>query len=154
MDTLNQRWTPLQIGYIAGLVDGEGCIAKSHGRPLLTVTVTDKDIIERLVAYSGLGTVLGPYKYRSNEKQLWRWNVGKRDDLLMILQAIRPHMCARRVAKIDEALDILNGSIVTESKCRHCSVIFEPDRFKDGRQKYCSPACGRHYRYKKALNGT
>jgi len=66
----DRLWSPVNMAWLAGLVEGEGCIRlqksnKSVGASVI-VQMTDGDVIERLQSITGLGCVTGPYYKKKN----------------------------------------------------------------------------------------
>lgn len=65
------------IAWAAGLFEGEGCITKNKGIPVLKLTMTDEDVVRRFGEVMGTGSVTGPYenskKLCENPKPLWWW---------------------------------------------------------------------------------
>jgi hypothetical protein len=51
-----------QIGWAAGLFEGEGCITESNGRLVTRITNTDRVTLERFRDVVDAGTVYGPYE--------------------------------------------------------------------------------------------
>lgn len=93
-----------RLAWIAGIIEGEGTITTNgNGQWMLAVQMTDEDVIQRLLAWSTIGLVHGPY--RSGEKKpYWRWNVARRGDLEWFLPLLRPWMLGRRRARLEECL--------------------------------------------------
>lgn len=90
--------------YLAGLIDGEGCIymsksARSRGRGKpsyalgFAMVMTSKDTIRYCHELTGVGTVCYFPRHKKNEKHRdqWQWMVSKQDTLEM-LQQIYPYL--------------------------------------------------------------
>lgn len=136
-------WDQLTIGYLAGLIDGEGHIKVAATEVQLTVTSTDYDIVERAHQMSGIGHINGPYPLKSG-KQRWNWAVANRSELARLLLAIYPLMSARRQAKIALATDYLAERTNRKPKnCVVCEQEFSPSTFRGAyvKAKYCSSPC-------------
>lgn len=77
--------TPEQTAWIAGILEGEGCISPgtAHvGRPAgdrwtIQVVMSDEDIIYRLHSLLGVGKVVGPFQPNNNPKwkPVWRLTI-------------------------------------------------------------------------------
>ena len=115
----------IEISYLAGFFDGEGCIGfyrRKNGRDSLVVTVggTDEWSIRRYLQLGG--SVHGPYaprigKFGHQNKMLWQWRVtGKKAQ--PILRTLAPHLGLKRSqAEIALSLAIGSGSKrITESE--------------------------------------
>lgn len=144
----------IETAWVAGLLEGEGSFILTVSRPprkdgqpsrrVINVVCgsTDKDIIEKLYRLTGVGRIYED-KVRTDgvvqgRKRMYRWQVSRREDLLLLLKAIRPHMGERRGAKIDELIEHAQmpplGRMGCEIGCK-CK-----------RHKGCGPdcTCGRH----------
>jgi len=97
---MTKNWGDLEIGYLAGLLDGEGCFKLAKGQIVVEVTSTDKDIVERALDYSGVGVLYGPYGPTKGGKDIWRWQVGKHREVVRLLIAVLPCLCARRRERV------------------------------------------------------
>lgn len=107
--------SPVETAWVAGLLEGEGAFVvswverKNRWRyPTIRVQMnqTDEDVVRKLGRLAG-GMVRGPYPNSGKgDKPVWRWELGRRDALIALLHDIRPHMGARRTARIDELLAI------------------------------------------------
>lgn len=101
-------WTPENIAWVAGIVEGEGNICyrpcKTAGR--LRVRMTDKDVLDKLYDITKIGVINGPY-YRKNPKHKpsWDWCVNKKRHLVAILQVILPWLCSRRKNNVVKLLE-------------------------------------------------
>ena len=102
--------TEVQTAWVAGIIEGEGCISISwHGawkRVLVSVNMTDFDVIDRLKAWSGYGSI-GVNKPIQNRKQSWTWTVAKEIDVQALLNEVFPFLGKRRQAKAYDALETL-----------------------------------------------
>lgn len=107
----------VRIAWLAGIIEGEGHIRRpgraKNGRlvpPDISVKMTDEDVVRMLCATARCGRVYGPYETKqkgrdhSKWKPCWVWTLRKRDEFLVIAQAIRPYMSARRKQSLDEAI--------------------------------------------------
>lgn len=136
-------WDQLTIGYLAALIDGEGNIRINGHGVRIVVTSTDYDIVHRAFQMSGVGTIYGPYSYRSerHHKPRWEWSVSNHKDAARLLCAIAPLMSQRRrETQIMPVADYLSG----RTHPRLCSVCDEPfSQSTRGIKKYCSDKCYR-----------
>ena len=72
--------TDLQIGYIAGIIDGEGsvCLTRNapneHRSPALSVSSTTKEMLDYLKENLG-GSISTAKKYKESHKDAWHWNI-------------------------------------------------------------------------------
>ena len=86
--------------FIAGVLEGEGSFGYYEKDPRVTLKMCDKDIVERVAAWAGHGTVrLG----RTSHQDQWRWELsGGR--AIGAMMTIYTFMGTRRKAKIREVI--------------------------------------------------
>lgn len=105
----------IQTAWLAGLLEGEGCfllVTSRHGKarreysyPHVVVTMTDRDVIERVgKLLSAPVQTLRPSPAGVSKKIQYRVKVGNVRAVALMKQ-IRPYMGERRGAKIDELLE-------------------------------------------------
>jgi hypothetical protein len=63
-----------ELAWAGGYFEGEGCFYAKYGYPAATLSSTDGDPVERFVAATGLGKVLGPYN-KGKHKPQYRWAI-------------------------------------------------------------------------------
>lgn len=101
-------WDDLTIGYLAGLIDGEGTVRMGKRRQDVSVDVcsTDDDIVLRAFEMSRIGKIYGPYNppSQAGHKAKFFWKVQKKQDIARLLLAIYPLVSKRRQMKFDEVL--------------------------------------------------
>lgn len=103
-------WDQLTIGYLAGIIEGEGSIqfnkwARKTPSPKISVSMTDKDSIQRLQKMSGIGSITGP-TIRENYQPIYRWCVYGNKDVARLLLAIAPIMCELEEKKFWKRLNV------------------------------------------------
>lgn len=104
---------PEQIGWLAGLLEGEGHFYKRskaapdgvYVYPGVRLMMTDADVVERAYRLTGLGTFTAasasPSRVRAGHKQVALWSVDRTEEALEVMRAIRPWMGQRRGERID-----------------------------------------------------
>lgn len=89
-------WKREDLAWIAGLVEGEGCIKGTKRDLQLSVSSTDYDVLEMLVRLSGLGVVRGPYARPNPKHKPWfQWTIAG-SKAYALLVAIWPWLRQRR----------------------------------------------------------
>ncbi len=113
IETLNP---PIMDAWAAGTIEGEGSIVFTNvkGRTLsrrceIVVSMTDKDVIQKLHRVLGVGTMCGPYKGKN--KARWTWSVQNQKGCFDTLLRIMPYLCERRLAKASQMFEFLEGKI-------------------------------------------
>ena len=111
---IGQRYT--DIVWAAGLFEGEGSITfdrnNQHTRKL-SMSMTDKDVMERFVDVVGYGNLRGPYRYEKSGNKLpyWQWAFSKKKEVVRILKMFLPYFGKRRSERAIEAITHLNEII-------------------------------------------
>jgi hypothetical protein len=100
--------TTLEFGWLIGIIEGEGSLYVVNDRkyryPRLSVEMTDRDVVEKVHKYVGVGTVNGPYTRHGN-KPSWCWRLNKKQEVVDLLLLIYPHLGERRQARAAEMLE-------------------------------------------------
>jgi len=103
-------WNREQVAWVAGLIEGEGTIrihktspnqprAKAiYAHPMVSVQMTDEDVVRRAHEWTGLGHVLGPYNVpsRPGSKPIWMWTINKKDHAMTLIAMVWPYLGERR----------------------------------------------------------
>jgi len=108
---MTENWTKINIAWLAGLLEGEGCFckhsqAKSYN---IKLVMTDEDVVRKAYLIAGYGTVRGPIFRNNSIKPCWEWVVSKAKYTLAIAYAIYPFMGERRSKKIIELINSINS---------------------------------------------
>jgi anti-sigma-K factor RskA len=85
-----------QLGYLAGIVDGEGTIARQA--PMVAVIMTCERTIDWLAQFGGQKLVLSlrPLASGVMQKQQWRWHLTGSANVHLFLTTIEPYMVTKR----------------------------------------------------------
>jgi hypothetical protein len=83
-----------------GLFEGEGSIVfMARGNSVvLSLQMTDEDVVRRFGEIMRCGRVAGPFKHK-DYKPTWYWRVYKNNDIVAILQRWMPYLGERRAAR-------------------------------------------------------
>lgn len=94
--------TPEEIAYLAGIIDGEGCIGLfTRGgrpdwvRPHLQITNTDPNLFAWLQARLPFGTITPRRDARATRKPSWCWRVAC-DQALTVIRLVEPYLVLKR----------------------------------------------------------
>lgn len=102
-----------EIGWVAGILEGEGCFSvlknrsskKIYLHAKVHIQSSDRDVVEKIQSFSGLGTVAGPFKTRSaKHSPMHSWQT-QGDDARTLMNLILPQMGIRRKKKIKQVLE-------------------------------------------------
>jgi hypothetical protein len=97
--------SPEDIAWLAGLMEGEASIGtwNASGRKSnipskhtkyakVTISSTDKDILERVLDLTNIGSIVLHYgnskKKKDSHKQSWTWTVGKAEEVIDLLNTV------------------------------------------------------------------
>lgn len=105
----------VEIGWMAGLFEGEGCIQNMHDKrdvnkgtrtSRLRIGMTDLDVLEKFQDLAGCGKIYTDSKpKKENHKQSYIWQVGDKANVIRLLLIMLPHFCERRKQKAIETLE-------------------------------------------------
>ena len=118
------QWTDIEIGYLAGIVDGEGCLniyrTKAHTQCRLTINTTDKILGDWLKEKIGTGGVNKErrIKPRPHHKQVYIYLMAAQKDLLNLLLWITPHLLIKK-KRAQECIDFLEWKIMQNTNFKN-----------------------------------
>lgn len=115
---ISANWTRENMAWAAGLFEGEGCIhvgSRVKGVMILTLTTTDRDVLERFHWIIGLGAIR-LQKVRAGCKQAYVWWISRGEHCQAALAAMWPFLGARRRARAEDAI----ACFTTYKKRRWC----------------------------------
>lgn len=140
----------IQLAWAAGLFEGEGCISYKKGSrknspgyclPRISLTSTDRDVIDRFCRVVGAGNVRDIKRKNapSHWKKAWRWEANGKS-AVDIMEAIYPLLGERRRARWGEVKDLMGENIARYQPPATCTVAGCDD------PGYSRKMCHRHYR--------
>ena len=94
-------FTDAQAAYLAGIIDGEGCISLRGNSVRVSIGSTSMALIEWLQQFGGSVSGQAP---KPNRRPGWSWSVGHRADSALILRAALPYLtikCDQAIAALD-----------------------------------------------------
>jgi LAGLIDADG-like domain len=130
----NQQATEAEIGWLAGIIDGEGHIGLSLANSNIARSVkfdlqivnTDYALIDRVIAIlNKLG--INPYvRERTHNKTTWSTNkivtVGKMAHIKIVLDAVLDNLTGMKREKADVVLALIGSRIVKTHKDRYTDI--------------------------------
>ena len=112
------RWeiSDAEIAWVAGILEGEGCWTHRNARThwWIAVRMTDKDIIDRLEAVTGVGQISPARPQKSNYKMAWAWQVSVQPHREWLTTIVWPWLGERRRAKIRELWPEVEHAVVAQ----------------------------------------
>ena len=94
------------IQWFAGLFEGEGTIYRNDKTRclIMTIKMTDKDVIEEIPRVVGVGRVSARKPFSNPKwKDTFEWILTTRNEIIELANKITPYMGVRRSSKIREA---------------------------------------------------
>lgn len=107
-DVDTSKWTRENLAWVAGIVEGEGCIStRNHSKSArITINMTDKDVLEKLKSILDCGSI--SFKdlsgKNSHQQDQWRYSLNRKELVYAVLVAIYPFLCERRSSMAEEAI--------------------------------------------------
>lgn len=101
--------TEIELAWLAGLLEGEGCFSFRNDRnlPVVEVKMTDLDVVNRVAMLMGRTVTPIPAKQDGWLPQ-YRARI-QGDPARDLMRALLPHMGQRRAARIEELLEKATG---------------------------------------------
>lgn len=122
------KMSAIDIAWLAGLMEGEASIgawnaasrkadiaSKNTKYARVTVSSTDKEILDRVLELTGIGSIVLHYagNRKASHKQSWTWTVGKAEDIIHLLCTVVSygHFSKHREIQILEATEVASETI-------------------------------------------
>lgn len=109
----------IDYAWAAGIIEGEGTLSlhkikarKNSWRVVVSVTMSDFDVIDKLHKVFGVGTVRERPPQKVGYKPLKEWAVQNQAGCFEVLLRIMPHLGDRRLAKAEEMFKHLEDKVV------------------------------------------
>lgn len=103
MNSEGLNLSPLDLGWLAGLLEGEGSFTWRSGRtPKVGITMTDLDVLERVQHLLG-GHIWEATPKEAHHKKAWIWYVHG-SPAVAVMHLVAPHMGTRRSQRIASVL--------------------------------------------------
>ena len=94
---------PVTLSYLAGIVDGEGCITQQNKSWRVQIAMTDKMLIEWIGTFGG---TVRKRKTTGNHLPIWRWLLMRQAEVAEFLYALLPYLKVKREQAIIALSDI------------------------------------------------
>lgn len=89
--------TSLELAWCAGLFEGEGTICFANKTILVSINMTDEDVLRKFFKIIRCGYLNGPYKARkSTHKPSWHWRLQGGEWAQTVISMFWPWLCSRR----------------------------------------------------------
>jgi hypothetical protein len=127
-----RRMAKHELWWVAGLLEGEGCFGtQKSGYVTIQVQTADREVIEKLVEFTGLGHVSGPFKTRAaHHAPMYGWHPSGANAVALI-ELVYPLLSSRRQARIDETLVLWSGWLQRQTEKRQVQEQIRDRRVKD-----------------------
>ena len=89
-----------QVGYLAGIIDGEGCITitrdAKHYVPIVSVCGTSQLLMNTLGEITGLGSMFASPRRDKHHKTQMNWRLQSRVEILILLRKVCPFLLLKK----------------------------------------------------------
>jgi len=113
-----ENWQDTEIAYLAGIIDGEGCIhdgtKNSLGSWCITITTTDVPLFDWLKKLDRGGSYRQRRGDREHHKQVYIFRATAVNDVLEILETVEPYLIIKK-DKAQNGIEYLRAKLA--SKC-------------------------------------
>lgn len=96
--------TDKELGWVAGIIEGEGTICASTAAysicPYIQVSMCDEDVVSKLRLFTKIGNVRKRSYNTSKGKEVFVWTVHKRENVIQLLELIWDLISFRRKEQI------------------------------------------------------
>lgn len=82
----------MNIDYIAGFFDGEGTITFTKNRARITISQTNKEVLEEIQNFFGFGNILEIKKRKQNWKDAWMYYTCNTTETVKIAEQLINHI--------------------------------------------------------------
>ena len=129
--------TKSEWAWFAGLYEGEGSVVASlkNHQTHLTITSTDRDVLERARKIAGCGNINTWVPEQRNWRTRYTLTITRRDDVFYLLEKMRPWLGRRRTEQADKVIELRTR---LRLNCIICGKEFER---RAARAITCSSAC-------------
>jgi hypothetical protein len=103
--------TPAELAWLSAIIEGEGTYVLRRAHGVLRVVMTDRDIIERLVALSGVGLMRRIPPRQPHHKPVWAWDVVRYEAAILVAEATAPLLLERRRLRVATILERCDRSL-------------------------------------------
>lgn len=118
------------LAYLAGFIDGEGCIEFGHGGKSVRVSVSQAypEVLDWLVDLGWGRLFPGEVVYESGVKRRFRWKVQAKGEVQQFLEEIEPHLKLKK-SQAQLALQVLRENrVATPSEMAMMKKLKHPVR--------------------------
>lgn len=109
-----------ELGWMAGLLEGEGCFSINRNTPAVIVGMTDEDTVQKVANFFG-STLRGPQRRSSGKKDVWVTSIHGSKAVGWMLTSY-PLLGQRRRSRIREILGIWRNAPVGQRHRTHCPL--------------------------------
>ena len=129
-----------QLGWVVGFLEGEGCFRAGFSEGVIRLRAEAKQVqrepLDRLVQYSGVGRIQGPYDRRGlKQSPIHEWTISGLP-ARALMERLRGHLSPKRQGQIDAALAqyAARPERDTVAISRKAAATMRARRHKDTRQ--------------------
>lgn len=150
-----QALSELQIAWLSGILEGEGCFTIGHTRartpyPVIHLASTDRDVVEKVHAMVGAGSICLLGRQKPHHKDVWKWSVVSMSSFSRALDRLQNDCeaprwkCPQRLGIVswrrsEPGVEVGQCELLCQDKairrasaaCDCCSIVGDPFVFHD-----------------------
>lgn len=113
--------TSVELAWICGIFEGEGCSYQrtASTRIVIQISMTDRDIIERVHRIAGVGRI--DKRGLPSGKTAYVWSIRRCDEAADFLRKMLPLLGERRTEKALRLLEAWDSGVKPRRMWTHCS---------------------------------
>ena len=123
--------------WLAGIIEGDGCFSYTNGKPIIQISMTDSDVVERAAKIFNSGVYESKFVKKSSHKQIYTTFI-KCSKALVFMDELFPLMGHRRQQKIQEIKDIVCQKNLNKKQSEYNRLVKFKDDFISLRKKFMS----------------
>ncbi len=158
---MNELRTPINLAWLAGLFEGEGCVymrtvhGKKMNRIVLQIAMTDEDVVRRAHAIAGVGFVVEHSRRTKTGKRVWNWRVTNAEHAAGLAMTLFTYLGERRRKRIEQLLEEWKRAPIKHGRQKRCkhghelvgdNLVIETNHDGSVRKRRCRECTNRRQR--------
>lgn len=110
------------MAWAAGLYEGEGSVgiygvgSGRTRRARMSIGMVDRDVVERFHSIVKVGRVLKKKATQPNRQDVWRWEIGRREEIVDLLNQMMPVLGTRRTKQAKVVIKEIESLLTSRKK--------------------------------------
>jgi hypothetical protein len=94
-----------ELGWVVGLIEGEGCISAHNDKAAIIVVSTDYMVLFRMKSILKCGRISERKTALANRKRMWAYKISVAADVAAVIELTYEHLSLRRQDQCRKVLD-------------------------------------------------